>query len=76
MKGNKPTPCTAMVFVWSYLTRGDAGYTLIQVAINDLVLIFAYAPIVGVLVEVPVMLTLVRIPSRTRKWWPADLRCD
>lgn len=39
-------PCTAMVFVWSYLTDGDPGYTLVQVAINDLVLIFAYAPIV------------------------------
>ncbi len=39
-------PCTAMVFVWSYLTRGDPNYTLVQVSINDLVLIFAYAPIV------------------------------
>ncbi len=39
-------PCTAMVFVWSYLTKGDPGYTLVQVAVNDLVLIFAYAPIV------------------------------
>lgn len=39
-------PCTAMVFVWSYLTDGDPGYTLIQVSVNDLVLIFAYAPLV------------------------------
>jgi arsenite transporter len=39
-------PCTAMVFVWSYLTRGDAAYTLVQVAINDLVMLFAFAPIV------------------------------
>ncbi|MDZ7671752.1 MAG: ACR3 family arsenite efflux transporter [Halanaerobiales bacterium] len=39
-------PCTAMVFVWSYLTDGDPAYTLIQVAVNDLVLIFAYAPLV------------------------------
>ena len=39
-------PCTAMVFVWSYLTDGDPGYTLIQVSLNDLVLIFAYAPLV------------------------------
>lgn len=39
-------PCTAMVFVWSYLSRGDPAYTLIQVAVNDLVLIFLYAPIV------------------------------
>lgn len=39
-------PCTAMVFVWSYLTRGDAAYTLIQVAVNNLVLAVLYAPIV------------------------------
>ncbi|MFW6023004.1 MAG: ACR3 family arsenite efflux transporter [Halanaerobiaceae bacterium] len=39
-------PCTAMVFVWSYLTDGDPSYTLVQVAVNDLVLIFAYAPLV------------------------------
>lgn len=39
-------PCTAMVFVWSYLTNGDPAYTLIQVAVNDLVLVFAYAPLV------------------------------
>ena len=39
-------PCTAMVFVWSYLTDGDPGYTLVQVAINDLILLFAFAPIV------------------------------
>lgn len=45
-------PCTAMVFVWSYLTRGDAAYTLIQVAINDLVLVFAYAPIVMLLLAI------------------------
>lgn len=42
-------PCTAMVFVWSYLTDGDPGYTLIQVSVNDLVLIFAYGPIVMLL---------------------------
>ena len=39
-------PCTAMVFVWSYLTKGDPAYTLIQVAVNDLVLLIAFAPIV------------------------------
>lgn len=39
-------PCTAMVFVWSYLTDGDGPYTLAQVAINDLIMIFAFAPIV------------------------------
>lgn len=45
-------PCTAMVFVWSYLTKGDAGYTLIQVAINNLILLVAYAPIVMLLLSV------------------------
>jgi len=39
-------PCTAMVFVWSYLTDGDGPYTLAQVAINDLIMVFAFAPIV------------------------------
>jgi arsenite transporter len=39
-------PCTAMVFVWSYLTRGDAAYTLVQVAVNDLIMLVAFAPIV------------------------------
>ena len=39
-------PCTAMVFVWSYLTRGDAAYTLVQVSLNDLIMLFAFAPIV------------------------------
>ena len=42
-------PCTAMVFVWSYLTDGDAPYTLVQVAINDIIMLFAFAPIVMVL---------------------------
>lgn len=38
-------PCTAMVFVWSQLTKGDANYTLVQVSVNDIVMIFAFAPI-------------------------------
>ena len=42
-------PCTAMVFVWSYLTKGDANYTLVQVSVNDLILLIAFVPIVGVL---------------------------
>lgn len=42
-------PCTAMVFVWSYLTRGDAAYTLVQVSVNDLIMLFAFAPIVMLL---------------------------
>src|SRR6266699_1383121 len=42
-------PCTAMVFVWSNLTDGDANFTLTQVALNDTIMIFAFAPIVGLL---------------------------
>ncbi len=42
-------PCTAMVFVWSQLTKGDPMFTLSQVALNDLVMVFAFAPIVGLL---------------------------
>jgi len=45
-------PCTAMVFVWSTLTRGDAAYTLVQVALNDLIMLFAFAPIVVFLLGV------------------------
>lgn len=45
-------PCTAMVFVWSHLTKGDANYTLVQVSVNDLVLVFAFAPIAGLLLGV------------------------
>ncbi|WP_233346646.1 ACR3 family arsenite efflux transporter [Hyphobacterium sp. CCMP332] len=45
-------PCTAMVFVWSRLTGGDAEYTLLQVTVNDLIMIIAFAPIVGFLLGV------------------------
>ena len=45
-------PCTAMVFVWSYLTKGDAAYTLVQVAVNDLIILVAFAPIVALLLGV------------------------
>jgi arsenite transporter len=44
-------PCTAMVFVWSYLTDGDPAYTLIQVSLNDLIMLLLFAPIVGFLVS-------------------------
>jgi ACR3 family arsenite transporter len=44
-------PCTAMVFVWSYLSGGDPNYTLVQVAVNDIVVILAYAPIVKFLLN-------------------------
>jgi ACR3 family arsenite transporter len=42
-------PCTAMVFVWSHLTRGEPHFTLSQVALNDTIMVFAFAPIVGLL---------------------------
>ncbi|QIB28216.1 ACR3 family arsenite efflux transporter [Caloranaerobacter azorensis] len=45
-------PCTAMVFVWSHLTDGDPAYTLVQVAVNDLILLFAFTPIVAFLLGV------------------------
>lgn len=44
-------PCTAMVFVWSYLTEGDPAYTLVQVSVNDLIMLVAFAPIVRFLVS-------------------------
>ncbi|PIK16386.1 ACR3 family arsenite efflux transporter [Halobacteriovorax sp. JY17] len=54
-------PCTAMVFVWSYLTDGDPEYTLVQVSINDLVLLVAFIPIVKLLLGV----TNIAIPFDT-----------
>ncbi|MFT4626254.1 MAG: ACR3 family arsenite transporter [Myxococcota bacterium] len=45
-------PCTAMVFVWSHLTDGDANYTLVQVSVNDLIMVFAFAPIAGLLLGI------------------------
>lgn len=45
-------PCTAMVFIWSQLTKGDANYTLVQVSVNDVVMIFAFAPIAALLLGV------------------------
>ncbi|MCC6718044.1 MAG: ACR3 family arsenite efflux transporter [Acetobacteraceae bacterium] len=45
-------PCTAMVFVWSQLTRGDPNYTLVQVSVNDIIMVFAFAPIVALLLGV------------------------
>ena len=45
-------PCTAMVFVWSQLVRGDANYTLVQVSINDLIMVFAFAPLAALLLGV------------------------
>lgn len=54
-------PCTAMVFVWSQLTRGDATYTLTQVALNDVIMIFAFAPLVALLLGV----TDIEVPWET-----------
>ncbi|NQU54691.1 MAG: ACR3 family arsenite efflux transporter [Bacteroidetes bacterium] len=54
-------PCTAMVFVWSYLTDGDPNYTLVQVSINDLIILVAYIPIVGLLLGI----TNIQIPYET-----------
>jgi arsenite transporter len=54
-------PCTAMVFVWSYLTNGDPNYTLVQVSINDLIILVAFVPIVGLLLGI----TDVSIPYDT-----------
>lgn len=45
-------PCTAMVFVWSQLVRGDANYTLVQVSINDIIMVFAFAPITALLLGI------------------------
>ncbi|MEO3414789.1 ACR3 family arsenite efflux transporter [Roseovarius sp. CAU 1744] len=54
-------PCTAMVFVWSNLTRGDATYTLVQVSVNDVIMIFAFAPIVALLLG----MTDITVPWET-----------
>ena len=54
-------PCTAMVFVWSHLTKGDETYTLVQVSVNDLIMIVAFAPIVAMLLGV----TNIVVPWQT-----------
>ena len=54
-------PCTAMVFVWSQLVKGDAAYTLVQVSVNDLIMVFAFAPIAAFLLGV----TDVTVPWQT-----------
>ncbi|WP_369161907.1 ACR3 family arsenite efflux transporter [Candidatus Thiodiazotropha sp. LNASS1] len=73
-------PCTAMVFVWSRLSDGDANFTLTQVALNDTIMVFAFAPIVGLLlglsaITVPwdtlflsVVLYIV-LPVLFAQWW-------
>jgi len=54
-------PCTAMVFVWSQLVRGDANYTLVQVSINDIIMVFAFAPLAAFLLGI----TEVVVPWET-----------
>lgn len=54
-------PCTAMVFVWSQLTKGDPNYTLVQVSVNDLIMVVAFAPIVAFLLGV----TDIKVPWET-----------
>ncbi len=54
-------PCTAMVFVWSFLTDGDPNYTLVQVSVNDLIILVAFVPIVGLLLGI----TNVQVPYNT-----------
>ena len=54
-------PCTAMVFVWSQLTKGDPNYTLVQVSVNDIIMIFAFAPIAALLLG----MTDVTVPWET-----------
>jgi ACR3 family arsenite transporter len=54
-------PCTAMVFVWAQMTKGDATYTLVQVSVNDIIMVFAFAPIVAFLLGV----TDITVPWET-----------
>jgi ACR3 family arsenite transporter len=77
-------PCTAMVFVWSHLMRGEPHFTLSQVALNDVIMVFAFAPIVGLLlglsaITVPwdtlllsVLLYIV-VPLAITSWWRSSV---
>ncbi len=73
-------PCTAMVFVWSNLTRGEPHFTLTQVALNDTIMIVAFAPIVGLLLGISAItvpwgtlflsvLLYIVIPVAAAQWW-------
>jgi ACR3 family arsenite transporter len=71
-----------MVFVWSNLCDGDPHFTLSQVALNDVIMVFAFAPIVGLLlglasITVPratLLLSVVHIVNRTRVWYSAGMQ--
>ena len=73
-------PCTAMVFVWSRLTNGDPLFTLTQVALNDLIMVFAFAPLVGLLLGMSAIIVpwdtlltsvalYILIPVLLAQWW-------
>ena len=77
-------PCTAMVFVWSRLSEGDANFTLTQVALNDAIMVFAFAPIVGLLlglsaITVPwntlflSVVLYILLPVLFAQWWRRQL---
>ncbi len=58
-------PCTAMVFVWSYLTDGDPAYTLVQVSVNDLIILVAFVPLVALLFHLTGVNQAVEVPYDT-----------
>lgn len=58
-------PCTAMVFVWSYLTDGDPAYTLVQVSVNDLIILVAFVPLVALLFQITGVNQAVDVPYDT-----------
>lgn len=58
-------PCTAMVFVWSYLTDGDPAYTLVQVSVNDLIILVAFVPLVALLFQITGVNQVVAVPYDT-----------
>ena len=76
-------PCTAMVFVWSYLSDGDPAYTLVPVSVNDLIMLVLFAPIVRFLVsgtsslQVPFIVLLYSVVTHRRsgrRWCSASAR--
>lgn len=66
-------PCTAMVFVWSRLSNGDPLFTLSQVAVNDVIMVFAFAPLVGLLLGISAIVvpwdTLVKVVNASKGWY-------
>ena len=65
-------PCTAMVFVWSQLTKGDPNYTLVQVSVNDVVMVFAFAPLAALLLGV----SDIEVPWQTLFLWLCYTCCS